>query len=190
MLIFPFVAHYAGETPVFLGYFVDNDMQVRRLCASMLHHRIRDCADQRLLLQLRPPSPHLYRHDRHIYDSSSNIFSIRSRMPSHWLAPTVTGARLPSPRPQTALRPSRFAASKSTPPGGAAKSTTSADLVSRDSTFSPTTRVGTVEKSKSRREAIWGSSSNVYGVAPATNAAARCSALLATTAARAPSATR
>src|SRR5260370_18434651 len=73
-------------------------------------------------------------------------------MPPHWLAPTVTGARLPNPRPQIAVSPSRFAQSKSTPPGGAAKSTMSADLLSRDNTFSPTTRVGTVEKSKSRRK--------------------------------------
>src|SRR4029077_9081321 len=54
------------------------------------------------------------------YGSSCNIFSIRSRMPPHWLAPTVTGARLPSPRPQIALSPRRLAASRSTPPGGAA----------------------------------------------------------------------
>src|SRR5262249_22545676 len=130
MLILPFVAHDAGKTPVLPGHLLNNDMEIGRLGAGVLHHRVRDRADQRLLLRRRPPGPHLYRHDRHIQDSSSNIFSIRSRMPPHWLAPTVTGARLPNPRPQIAVRPSRFAQSKSTPPGGAAKSTMSADLLS------------------------------------------------------------
>src|SRR5215831_7570614 len=51
-------------------------------------------------------------------------------------------------------------------------------------------RAGTVEKSKSRLEARLGSCSNLCGAAPATNAAARCSGFLATTAVRAPSVTR
>src|SRR5437899_9257629 len=73
MLIFPFVADDAGETPVFLGYLLYNDMEVRRLCAGILHHGIRDCADQRLLLQRRPPRAQLYRQHRQL-DVYSNIF--------------------------------------------------------------------------------------------------------------------
>ena len=68
--------------------------------------------------------------------------------------------------------------------------TTNADFGSRDSTPSPTTRVGTVEKMKSRRGASSGNSSRTCGVAPATKACARCSALRAAMWVCAPSATR
>src|SRR5205807_2192953 len=145
--ILPFIPQHSGQRPVLLRHLLNDDVEVGGFCAGVLHHRIGDGADQRFFLRRRPPGPHLYGHDRH--SSSCKIFSIRSRMPPHWLAPTVTGARLPSPRPQIAVNPSRFAASKSTPPGGAAKSTMSADFGRRASTSSPTTRAGTVEKRKS-----------------------------------------
>ena len=47
---------------------------------------------------------------------------MRGFTPDHWLAPTVTGARLPRPRAHTAFSPRARAASKSMPPGGAARS--------------------------------------------------------------------
>src|SRR5439155_17260332 len=65
---------------------------------------------------------------------SSLIASIRRRIPRHWLAPTVTGARLPRPRAQIPLRPKSRTASRSTPPGGAARSITTDPGTMRSST--------------------------------------------------------
>src|SRR5262249_8106703 len=80
----------------------------------------------------------------------SSIVSIVLHMPSHWLFPTVTGARLPSPRAQIALRPSSTAAARSTLPGGAARSITTASGGNSARTSAPTIRAGTVEKSSAR----------------------------------------
>src|SRR5215831_2472367 len=159
--ILPLIAQNAGERPVLLRHLLDDDVEVRGFGVGVLHHRIGDRADQRFFLRRGPSGPHLNGHDGH--SCSCNMFSIRSRMPPHWLAPTVTGARLPNPRPQIAVKPSRFAASKSTPPGRAPSSTVNADFDSRASTSTPTTREGRVEKRESSCGASAGSSSSECG---------------------------
>ena len=96
-------------------------------------------------------------------DSSA---SMRRRRPIHWLAPTVMGARFPSPRAQTATCPSCVAASRSACPGGGAMSRTSVPGRRWRRTDRSTIFAGTVENSMSSPAASALSSPKPWAVAP------------------------
>src|SRR5712675_3677468 len=68
------IPHHAGESPILLRHFLDDDMEICGLGARVLHHRVGDRLAQGALLCRRAPGPHLYGHHRHFICPPEGFF--------------------------------------------------------------------------------------------------------------------